>query len=664
MFPEGPPASTASLSVCFPSGTSSDDIVARCSQKCGEANPNGSCLATSLSLQVELFNAGRLITIAGDDFVRTRNSIRANSCTSDGNLGSNGHFLVKEEASEVQAQPGATVGVTFLDSSASAPITGHAQVFGGDCGLAECPIWIDLDLTPGNATIADEVSLHDAHLGEGLPITGTWKAVDNTIAIKPEAIKLLYRAIATLDDESKYTSATLIGSGAQSGRWNPLSGELTLDLSTASIQDEHQTLRLHLIAKAAGVVPRVVAGPDRSVECDPLVGLGHISLTDGGSVAYSPPFQSLRWQIGAFQSSSAVANLDLPLGTFEATLLGADSAGRTSFDSSRITVVDTTGPAFDAVAPVTKSVCSSQETVSFAPPNVHDCSPHSVVGVIVRANGQPVNVPLGAGVPATPGEYVIRWTGADAKGNSSSVEQTVAIVPSLWATSNVALEDRARVMAADGTPGDVLSTGVSGTYVGVEAKLRSIFSVGRVDLRDRSVATGDVTSAADVLRGHNVTIGGSPRPMTAVGRPTFPDSPTFVAGTANVFVEPDGVASLGTGSYRNVTVNSRATLSLAAGDYFIESLDVEPQAKLDLGASVRLIIKNSLIYRGEVRASQLPTLFFLGSGDVNLESSLSATIVAPNARVTFGAGSNLSYAGRVFARDIVLRPDVVFRCAQ
>jgi hypothetical protein len=176
--------------------------------------------------------------------------------------------------------------------------------------------------------------------------------------------------------------------------------------------------------------------------------------------------------------------------------------------------------------------------------------------------------------------------------------------------------------------------------------------------------SGNIVSGGAVTPGDGVSVLGTVLQNAAVGAPQAPEIPGLLVGTAQLNIAPDSVVSLAPGAFRSITVNSRATVNLASGDYFVDSLDLEPQAALAFASpTVRIVVGSNLTLRGSIGSSS-PWIAYLGSNDLVIEHSLAATIVAPNARVTLGAGSELSFSGIVYARDVVLRPDVVFQCAQ
>jgi MYXO-CTERM domain-containing protein len=81
----------------------------------------------------------------------------------------------------------------------------------------------------------------------------------------------------------------------------------------------------------------------------------------------------------------------------------------------------------------------------------------------------------------------------------------------------------------------------------------------------------------------------------------------------------------------------------------------------------RLFVKNSVIYRGLFANSSgqpAPTfLAYYGTSALFLESNFSGTLLASSARAVLGDADSRTFAGRVLAREIELRPDVTLTCS-
>jgi len=112
-------------------------------------------------------------------------------------------------------------------------------------------------------------------------------------------------------------------------------------------------------------------------------------------------------------------------------------------------------------------------------------------------------------------------------------------------------------------------------------------------------------------------------------------------------------------------VKSRASLSLAAGTYFVGSLDLEPGGKLRLansGGPVEIHVLEQLNCKGDwlpALAAPNVRLVYWGSNAAVLECSLPLiSVVAPNAAVRIADRINV---GQVLAKSVELGADSVTR---
>ena len=187
-------------------------------------------------------------------------------------------------------------------------------------------------------------------------------------------------------------------------------------------------------------------------------------------------------------------------------------------------------------------------------------------------------------------------------------------------------------------------------------------------------------SAADVVLQNNVTVTGtitrngsvlsSPVPAGAV---TFPPLPP-----TGITVPVGGTRNLAPGAYGPVTVFANATLRLSSGTYFMQSLDIEPGARilLDSGSQeVRVNVRTTFTFRGSVASEGGPgplsrlAVVVQGSTAVAVEGLFQGALYAPNATMNLGTSTARTQRGEFFARTIEVRPDVSvvhtpFRCQQ
>jgi hypothetical protein len=233
----------------------------------------------------------------------------------------------------------------------------------------------------------------------------------------------------------------------------------------------------------------------------------------------------------------------------------------------------------------------------------------------------------------------------------------------LFAQGTLAIDDDVRVVTSSNAPAPIANGGSGQTTIGVTADTGDVFSAGPVWLRDRSRVDGNVVTSEKVTFQNEVTVTGSVSQGAAVKLPDFSGcTASFPALTENVNLEPDQTRSIDPGAYASVTAKSRSSLLLRSGIYYLDSLGIEPQARVVLDQSagpVFLLIRNQFDPKGSFRDSTgaLTNAFVtvFGTQSVVMESAYRGTIVAPNAAVTF-RGLTPGLTGAVFARDIEVSP--------
>jgi hypothetical protein len=191
----------------------------------------------------------------------------------------------------------------------------------------------------------------------------------------------------------------------------------------------------------------------------------------------------------------------------------------------------------------------------------------------------------------------------------------------------------------------------------------NLVSTGPVTLADRAEVTGTVwaPSAPSLQSGAvidgKVTVAGAAFLAGRTWKVTFPG-----ANQGDVDLEPGKQRTLVPGAYGNVTVKSRATLTLGAGTYTFASLDLEAQSAIQSntsGAPLVVYVKDTLVLHGSVAPSGGASTFLLGyagSSLLTIDAAFSGTLVAPSASVTLGAlNAPARHQGAFFAQALEIR---------
>ena len=412
--------------------------------------------------------------------------------------------------------------------------------------------------------------------------------------------------------------------------------------------------------------PIAIAGPPQTVACNANTGMGTAQLN--GSMSHDPDGGPITviWKEGATQlASTSIATVSLGFGVHQITVLVTDSTGDSSSATTSVTV-GKAAPIFQSkLAPIQIASCGSGTSVSVPIPTAIDhCAlgPVKMTGTVISVNGTVASIPVIGGSVALPaGTATIRWT-ATADDLTTTADQLIQIgeTPGVFASNTLTLADGAHIDLPGGGSGSMVNSGTQLTSLGVEARVGSIVSGAPVVLRDRAHVSASITTASTVTKSNGVFIGGK---VTEHANPVYPSAPTLPGSiptnSNDVILQPDQQKSVKAGTYRTVSIASRSTLRLSAGTYYLDSLDIEPQATLALDGSgaVTIYVRSQVIFRGAIVDPKGVTgnvfLGYLGSSAMYIEAPFFGILAAPKASVTLRSVST-PHVGSFFAKDLTL----------
>jgi len=228
--------------------------------------------------------------------------------------------------------------------------------------------------------------------------------------------------------------------------------------------------------------------------------------------------------------------------------------------------------------------------------------------------------------------------------------------------SNVAVFGASQVTIADSVTvkaGTLASPVVSGGSmdVGANAHLGDVWSAANVSLRSNSNVAGNVTTGGSAIRQLGSVVTGAifehsfvpPQPLTWA--PSFP-----ATNSGSVLLNPDTTRSLTAGSYFQVSVASRATLTLASGIYYFDSLSLEPSSKVVLQGQVVIYIRSGLTDRGAFSSESggFPELLigYFGTSAASIEAPFTGTLIAPNALLRLANVPGSAHRGVFFGKQV------------
>ena len=250
------------------------------------------------------------------------------------------------------------------------------------------------------------------------------------------------------------------------------------------------------------------------------------------------------------------------------------------------------------------------------------------------------------------------------------------------ATSAIQLKDRTQLLETGAPIGKFFNGGSGESFIGIDAKVGSVFSIGNVRAQNRALISGDIWTAGQYLPQSVPPNTDSPivtgHVMTGVTSLSTPKLDGFLipfpsGATVDVNV-PSPPASgstrvLSPGNYRNVTLapNSKLVLS-SSGKYFFETLFVDVGAKLDLTGTCNLVevhVKQSFSYRGVVQTQTGKANFLLvthGTGTTFIEAPFRGTIVSPKGSLQMqgspaGSPQTKVHYGAFYAKNLTIEPD-------
>ena len=237
----------------------------------------------------------------------------------------------------------------------------------------------------------------------------------------------------------------------------------------------------------------------------------------------------------------------------------------------------------------------------------------------------------------------------------------------LWAQGSLVIADRVKIKKQDGTYAPVVNAGSAQTNVGADAAVGDLWSRGAVELRDRSVAHGNLRTRSTLKLDANASVTGLvTQNGTLLVIPTLSLAVTF-PGTnqGNKTIAPNAQLTLAPGAYADVTVNAGATLFLSTGTYFFNNWDVEPNAKISCtsgSGQIVINVKVGFTYRGSIveKTGGRPKVFVgvFGTSAIPLEGPFTGTLMALTAPLTIATlKPPAAHSGAFYAQSITVNPD-------
>lgn len=271
-------------------------------------------------------------------------------------------------------------------------------------------------------------------------------------------------------------------------------------------------------------------------------------------------------------------------------------------------------------------------------------------------------------VPAGAAPYFVRQVSFDAVQVHNLTPTTATLhlrLPAGGALANTALSAATRLDVRDGVSlsgplGLTLASGGS-LELGADSLVTGrVRAIGDVYLRERAHVTGDVTSQTSFSHQNVWTIDGTlSAPSNLSPLLDQPLTVEFPRSTQPLNLEPDQVASASAGAFTTLNLKSRSKLTLAPGDYYFDSVQVETGAELRLSdpqKPVVLHVKDQLSFSGSMPNALPANVLWMDAGtqSVAIGSPLVGTLLAPNADVRLAPTNGATHRGAVFGKSVLV----------
>lgn len=133
-----------------------------------------------------------------------------------------------------------------------------------------------------------------------------------------------------------------------------------------------------------------------------------------------------------------------------------------------------------------------------------------------------------------------------------------------------------------------------------------------------------------------------------------------------VVLEPGVESTAGPGAYATIDIRSNARLKVSSGNYFVQTLNLEPQSVLELdtrrGPVVFYVTGQVRAFRGQLAGANLAgqyLLVYLGTSLTQIETAFRGTVIAPNAVVDLRRPTQGKQLGSFYGKEVQVQSDAV-----
>jgi DNA-binding protein YbaB len=212
--------------------------------------------------------------------------------------------------------------------------------------------------------------------------------------------------------------------------------------------------------------------------------------------------------------------------------------------------------------------------------------------------------------------------------------------------------------------GTMGNAGSQGTTLGQSSNFGSIVSRAPVIIGSLTHVHGLLQTESVLVADSTVVIDGPTTQNTAVVLPVLQLSANFPTTVENPISLGTNVhASAPPAYYRSITLGGGSQLTLTAGVYFTDALNLATNSKIIVDATngpVVFWVKNSFTFKGAFvdKAGVFPRIWvgYLGTTGVTLETPYQGSLVAPNAQITLPTVGAPKHVGSFHALHLQVGP--------
>jgi len=233
--------------------------------------------------------------------------------------------------------------------------------------------------------------------------------------------------------------------------------------------------------------------------------------------------------------------------------------------------------------------------------------------------------------------------------------------------SDVDIGERARIMTRHARFASVGNIGPSSTRLAAGAEMGSLFSVGPVSLLDGSHVHGRLRTGGNVQAEGHFTVDDGVFERQSVATRHFVRRANFTPSRDEVHVGEGAKlqAPVKPGYYASLRLGPHAEATLVAGNYYFESVVLEPGSKLtidDSKGSLFVYAENEFDDSGAVArlGGGYPRwlVSYLGTGTAFLRTPFPGSVIAPNGTIQLDADtvSHGRHEGSFFGKSVHVGP--------